>query len=96
MDKLIYYNQLFDIYSDLFTENQRNIFVLYYEENLSLQEISEIKSVSRSFVSKSINQTIEKLEEYESILKCLMKKEQIEKIKELDDIKEIKKKLNEL
>lgn len=81
MDKLIYYNQLFDIYQNLFTENQQEIFKLYYEENLSLQEIGDLKKVSRSFVSKSINQTVEKLDEYESILKCLMIKEKIDKIK---------------
>lgn len=96
MDKLIYYNQLFEIYGELFTENQRSIFILYYEENLSLQEISDLKSVSRSFVSKSINSTVNKLEEYEDTLKCLMVKEQINNISMIDNLEEIKKKLDKL
>ncbi len=96
MDKLIYYNELFDIYGELFTENQKDIFKAYYEENLSLQEIADEKKVSRAFISKSINQTEEKLEEYENILKCLYKKEQINKIIKLNDINKIKKELEKL
>ena len=96
MDKLIYYNQLFEIYSDLFTDNQKELFKLYYEENYSLQEIAELKKVSRSFVSKSINQTIEKLDEYEFILKNLLRKEKINKILEYDDINKIKNELKKL
>ena len=96
MDKLIYYNQLFEIYSDLFTDNQKELFKLYYEENYSLQEIAELKKVSRSFVSKSINQTIEKLDEYEFILKNLLRKEKINKILEYDNINKIKNELKKL
>ncbi len=96
MDKLIYFNQLFDIYGNLFTDNQKEIFKLYYEENLSLQEIADIKKVSRAFVSKSINQTEEKLEEYENTLKYLYLKEKINKILLLNDINKIKDELNKL
>ncbi len=96
MDKLIYFNQLFDIYGDLFTDNQKEIYKLYYEENLSLQEIADLIKVSRSFVSKSINQTTEKLEYYENILKGLRKKEKIIELLNNDDINEIKKTLEKL
>ncbi len=93
MDKLIYFNKLFDIYGELFTNNQKEIFKLYYEENLSLQEIADLKKISRAFVSKSINNTEEKLEEYEMILKCLMQKERINEILKLNDINKIKEEL---
>ncbi len=96
MDKLIYFNKLFDIYGNLFTENQKDIFKLYYEENLSLQEIADLKKVSRAFVSKSINGTEEKLEEYESHLKCLILKEKINNIIELNDLEKIKTELKKL
>ncbi len=96
MDKLIYFNKLFDIYGNLFTENQKDIFKLYYEENLSLQEIADLKQVSRAFVSKSINQTEDKLEEYESYLKCLFQKEKINVILELNDLEKIKTELKKL
>ncbi len=96
MDKLIYYNELFDIYENLFTENQKEIFKLYYEENLSLQEIAEIKNVSRAFVSKSINQTVDKLESYEDSLRILMKNEKIKQIINLNSIEEIKEELSKL
>lgn len=96
MDKLIYYNELFDIYSKLLTDNQRELFSLYYEENLSLQEIAEHKGVSRSFVSKSINGTADKLDEYEDALGILLKKEKIDAILKLNSIEEIKSELERL
>ena len=96
MDKLIYFNKLFDIYKELFTDNQKEIFKMYYEENLSLQEIADLNNVSRSFVSKTINQVSEKLEYYEEILRCLYKKEQVEEILNLTDKNEIKKRLENL
>ncbi len=96
MDKLIYYNELFTIYEKLFTDNQKDIFRLYYEENLSLQEIADLKSVSRAFVSKSINLTVKKLEEYEEALECLKRKEQVKQIIQIDDLVTIKNKLNKL
>ncbi len=96
MDKLIYFNKLFDIYGELFTDNQKEIFKLYYEENLTLQEIADLKKISRAFVSKSINQTEEKLEEYENYLNCLMLKEKINKINNLNSLEEIKNELSKL
>ena len=96
MDKLIYFNKLFDIYKDLFTDNQKEIYRLYYEENLSLQEIADINKVSRSFISKTINQVSDKLEYYEGVLKNLYKKEQIDEILKLKDAKKIKNRLEKL
>ena len=46
MDKFLYFNELFSLYGKLLTKNEQNIFSLYYEENLSLQEIADNLNVS--------------------------------------------------
>ncbi len=65
MENFIYYSELYNIYKCLFTEKQRNIFELYYNENLSLSEISELKNVSKSYVGKVIKDGQIKLDYYE-------------------------------
>ena len=50
MEKFIYYNNLFLIYKDLLTTKNSEIFNLYYGENLSMQEIADIKGISKSRV----------------------------------------------
>ena len=69
MNEVVYYNNLFDIYGFLLTDNQKEIFSLYYEENLSLSEIAEYKKVSKSYIGKIINDTKKKLEFYEKNIK---------------------------
>lgn len=69
MNDFIYYGKLFDIYAFLLTEKQKEIFSLYYEDNLSLSEIAEYKQVSKSYVGKIINIVKQKLDFYESNLK---------------------------
>lgn len=68
MKEFVYYSVLYDTYSFLFTEKQREIFSLYFEENLSLSEIAEYKKVSKSYVGKIINNAKAKLDYYESNL----------------------------
>ena len=69
MNEVVYYNELFDIYGFLLTDKQKEIFSLYYEENLSLSEIAEYKKVSKSYIGKIINDTKKKLNYYEDNLK---------------------------
>ena len=45
---------LFDYYGEMLTEKQRNIFDLYYNEDLSLTEISENLDITRQGVRDSI------------------------------------------
>ena len=40
MKDFVYYGELYNIYGFLLTDKQQEIFSLYYEENLSLSEIS--------------------------------------------------------
>ena len=46
MDKLVYLNDLFDIYGDLLTEKQRMYFKDYYFDNLSFGEIASKYNIS--------------------------------------------------
>ena len=68
MDKKIYYNNLYDYYSDLFTDKQKEYYESYYFEDLSLSEIAENNEVSRKAVHGQIKIVEEKLEYYENIL----------------------------
>ena len=54
MDKNVEIALLLDFYGNMLTDRQREIMNLYYEDNLSLSEISENLSVSRNAVHKSL------------------------------------------
>lgn len=69
MEDFIYYGELFNIYGFLLTDKQREIFSLYYEENLSLTEIADYKKVSKSYVGKLIDDARKKMDFYEENLK---------------------------
>ena len=68
MEKFVYYSELYNIYSFLLTDKQREISDLYFNENLSLSEIAENKNVSKSYVGKIVNNTTQKLDFYENNL----------------------------
>ena len=63
---------LYDIYKDLLTKKQKEIFEEYYLYNLSLREIADNRAISYQAVSDSINKTENMLEQFE--LKIGMKK----------------------
>ena len=65
MENFIYYSQLYNIYNCLFTDKQKSILKLYYNENLSLSEISNLKNVSKSYVGKIIKGSQNRLLFYE-------------------------------
>ena len=91
----IYYVELFDYYGDLFTEKQKECFIDYYFNNLTLQEIAENNNITRNAVHKNIKDIKEKLDYYEEKLNLYNNKIKImELIKGLD--KEVKEKIEEL
>ncbi|MBQ3234547.1 MAG: hypothetical protein IJA97_00125 [Clostridia bacterium] len=74
------YSELFSIYKSLLTEKQADVFSLYVECDLSLGEISELKSISRQGVSDTINKTKEILSSYEEKLGLLAKNRMLKKL----------------
>ena len=59
---------LYDYYSELFNEKQREYFEEYYFNNLSLSEIAESLNVSRNAVHKALQSVEEKLNFFEEKL----------------------------
>lgn len=77
MQKDLNYSELYSEYKTLLTENQSEIFELYYLCDLSLGEISQMKNISRQGVSDCLSKTREALAEYERKLKLLEKKRKL-------------------
>ena len=59
---------LLDFYGDLLSERKRELIELYYNEDLSLSEVSEITSISRQGVRDSVKKAECELEQYETKL----------------------------
>lgn len=96
MENYIYYNSLYDFYSPLLTKLQKEYFELYYINNLSFNEISEIKLVSKAAVSQQLSTIEKKLNEYESLLHLKKKQDEIYKILKDKVSKEILEKIENL
>ena len=96
MKEFVYYNNLFDIYGKLLTEKEQESFKDYYQEDLSLGEIAEIKNISRAAVQKTIKTVLEKLDYYEDILNVYKKNDRIKGLQDINDIVELKEQLNDI
>lgn len=68
-------NALFDVYSELLTEKQKDVLSFYYEEDFSLAEIAEQMDISRAAVSDHLKRSEKLLEEYEEKLKIVQRNE---------------------
>ena len=68
MEEYVYYNSLFDIYSNLLTKKEKETFRDYYQEDLSLSEIALENNISRAAVQKTVKNVLEKLKYYEENL----------------------------
>lgn len=93
MEKFVYFNYLLEIYKDLLTEKNAQIFEYYYGENLSMQEIADLMKVSKSFVGTTIKNTEKKLEDLEAKLHLFEKNEKLKQLLEIDDVTKIKKEI---
>ena len=89
------YSYLFDYYGELFTDKQKEYFIDYYFNNLTLQEIADNNNVSRNAVHKNLKEILSKLDYYEEKLNLYSNKQKIEKLLENVDV-DTKKKIEEL
>lgn len=91
MEDKIKVSILMDYYKELLTEKQRDIMDLYYNEDLSLSEISEHTNTSRQAIYDVIKRCNKLLINYEKKLKLAEKDAKMRYNKEL-----IIKKINQL
>lgn len=71
LEKTTWMNTLYDFYSNLLTDKQKEYLELYYADDLSLGEIAQEFSVSRQAVYDNIKRTSKLLEQYESQLQLV-------------------------
>ena len=80
MEKNVEICLLLDFYGKMLTERQREIMMLYYEDNLSLTEIAEELGISKQGVSDSIKRSEKVL--YETENKLFLLKQYMEEKKD--------------
>ena len=96
MNKFLYYNDLFNLYKELLTTKEKEIFALYYEENYSMGEISENLNISRSAVVNTVKIVENKLSKYESILHIKEKNEKLMELSEKIEDENLKRELEKI
>ena len=69
MEENVKYIELFEIYGNLLTERQKELFTSHYLLDLSLSEIAEPENLSRQSVYDAVKKVKTKLDEYETALK---------------------------
>ena len=68
LDETILYSSLYNIYGELLTQKQQQIFDSYVFNNLSLAEIAENFNISRQAVLDCVNKACNQLKKYEETL----------------------------
>ena len=96
MDKRDELIELYLIYKSLLTVNEQLYFENYYYEDYSLNEIAENQKVSKANVSKVLNNTISKLNDYENKLKINYKNKAIKSILINEENEHLLEKIDEL
>ena len=69
IDRIVYVNELLDLYGNLLTEKQREVMFYYFSDNLSFGEIGFELGISRQAVSDTIKKSEQLLYFYEDSLK---------------------------
>ncbi len=87
-------NILLDRYGSLLTLYQAEIMRDYCSYDLSLSEIAEARSISRSAVEDAIKKATKKLENYENNIKLGELKERLKKALKEKDLKKLEEEIN--
>ena len=90
IEQVIKISQLYDFYSDLLSDKQKQYLNDYYFNDLSLTEISENYNISKQAVSNNIKRTVLELEQFEEKLNLIKLNNQ-----RLFLLNEIKKSMND-
>lgn len=84
LERRVYINALYDLYSPLLTERQRNVYEMRCFSDFSLAEIAETLEITRQAVHILVNRTEERLLALEKILGFAVRLERLEnRIEEL-------------
>lgn len=97
MEDILKLTLLYDFYGELLTDKQKNIYEMYYQNDLSLTEIGEEINITRQGVRDQLKHAEKKLFDYESKLQFLEKfqtqqknisniKENLQEAKKTDDL----------
>ena len=78
IEKMLEIESLYSQYASLLTDKQRDIISMYYDEDYSLGEISQILKISRQSVYDSLKRSETALKDYESKLGMIDQMKQIE------------------
>ena len=82
----VYCNLLYDFYSQLLTERQREVYEVLCFSDLTLSEAAGVLGISRQGVYDLVRGVMEKLENFEQKLNFAVNTQKLEnKIKELED-----------
>ncbi len=79
MEEVVHFNELYDLYRELLTDRQREIFEYYFFDNLTLEEIASNDGVSKSSIAKTVKQVKETLEDLERKLHSLDYRNKVKK-----------------
>ena len=96
MEKFIYYNELYLIYKDLLSDLYKEVFDMYYGDNLTMQEIADNLDLSKSRVGVIIKNVEKKLDLYEKNLHIYKRNEELNNILSLSNIDEIKNRIENI